>query len=140
VLSRVRVVVREIRDNKIVLSATLSDLLTFETEAKCLARGERMTTKHKVIGTDTRYIGDELKFLRGARVRIIAVLHDALRPGADVDGDDYLVRDDDHLARLGGITRFDRIEVAPFIGERLSFVTSDPRAIDLECFAALKHG
>ena len=97
-----------------------------------------MQGAEKVIGTDTRYIGDELEFLRGARVRIIAVMHDALRPGADLDSDGSLVRDDDHLVRVGGVTRFDRIEVAPFIGDRVSFVTSDPRAIDLEGFASLR--
>ena len=64
----------------------------------------------------------------------MAVLKDALR----VEEHGYLT-DDDAIARAGGVTVFDRIEVAPWIEKegRFSFVTSDPKAVDLTAFAHL---
>jgi len=43
------------------------------------------------------------------------------------------------LARCGGITKYDRVEVQPWIERegRYSFVTSDPLAVDLACFQHL---
>jgi hypothetical protein len=60
-----------------------------------------------------------------------------MRPVVNVDADDYFVTDDDVLARLGGVTKQDRLDVAHADGSA-SFVHCDPRAIDLECFASLK--
>jgi hypothetical protein len=62
-------------------------------------------------------------------------LETALVSVADVS---YL-RDEDALARAGGVTADDRVEVQPWLAdeERWSFVTSDPRAIDLACFRGL---
>jgi hypothetical protein len=39
------------------------------------------------------------------------------------------------------VTADDRIEVQPWLEaeSRFSFVTSDPRAVDLECFAHLRR-
>ena len=120
---------------------------------------------NKVIGTVTTYHGDEHPYLRGHKVRIVAVLKNALleessaldsssgvdehaeggavhaaKPDIDVDGPDYdHISDDEDLARAGGVTRDDRIEVQPWIEreDRFSFVTSDPRAVDLGCFESL---
>jgi len=74
-------------------------------------------------------------------VRIIAVLKNAARPDIDVDGPDYAhISDEDDLARAGGVTAADRLEVQPWMEKegRFSFVTSDPRAMDLACFASTK--
>lgn len=88
----------------------------------------------RVIGRRTTYHGDEHRYLRGHDVVIVAVLKDALH----VEEHGYLKTDDDVRA-AGGVGANDRIEVAPFLPRegRLSFVTSDPRAIDLEAFRHL---
>ena len=94
----------------------------------------------KVIGTITTYHGQEHRYLAGHKVRIVAVLKNAAKPDIDVDGPDYAHLDDDQdIARAGGVTAHDRIEVQPWIEkeERFSFVSSDPRAIDLDCFKHL---
>ncbi len=96
----------------------------------------------KTIGTTTTYTGTEHRYLRGQRVRIIAVLKNAARPDIDVDGPDYdHIDDEDELARAGGVTADDRIEVQPWLEDeqRWSFVSSDPRAADLACFAQLRR-
>ena len=66
---------------------------------------------------------------------------DAARPDIDVEGPDYdHISDEDDLARAGGVTSDDRIDVQPWIEKegRFSFVTSDPKAMDLACFADTK--
>ena len=96
----------------------------------------------KTIGTTTTYTGTEHGFLRGQKVRIVAVLKNAARADIDVDGTDYdHISDEDELARAGGVTADDRVEVQPWMEEegRFSFVTSDPRAVDLACFAHLRR-
>jgi len=94
----------------------------------------------KTIGTITTCQSDEHRYLAGHKVRIVAVLKNAARPGIDVDGPDYQhITDDDDLARAGGVSADDRIEVQPWITkeDRFSFVSSDPKACDLACFAHL---
>ncbi len=93
----------------------------------------------KTIGLETVYRGSEHRYLGGLRVRIVAVLKGAAREGRDPDEDYAYLKDDDEIARAGGVTADDRIEVQPWMEkeQRFSFVTSDPRAIDLECFAEL---
>jgi hypothetical protein len=94
----------------------------------------------KILGSTTTYHGTEHPYLKGYKVRIVAVLKNAARPDIDVDGPDYAtISDEDDLARTGGVTADDRIEVQPWLKEisRFSFVTSDPRAIDLACFKKL---
>ncbi|MBN1336436.1 MAG: hypothetical protein JXB39_10790 [Deltaproteobacteria bacterium] len=88
----------------------------------------------KVIGTVTRYTGTEHGYLTGYKVRVVAVF----KPR----NDSAYLTDDDEIARAGGVTGADRFEVQPRIREegRFSFVTSDPRAVDLEAFAHLAHG
>jgi hypothetical protein len=50
------------------------------------------------------------------------------------------VNDDYKLSRLGGVTKDDRLDVAPVKADgSTSFVHYDPRAIDLACFAHLKN-
>lgn len=95
----------------------------------------------ETIGTVTRYHGTEHGYLRGYDVRIVAVLHKGnTAPDADgeIPGYEHLDNDTD-IARFGGVTANDRIEVAPFIEKegRFSWVTSDPKAEDLACFAGL---
>jgi hypothetical protein len=94
----------------------------------------------KILGRTTTYHGTEHPYLNGYKVRIIAVLKNAARPDIDVDGPDYAhLSDEDDLARAGGVTADDRIEVQPWMEKegRFSFVTSDPRAVDLACFRKL---
>lgn len=94
----------------------------------------------KILGSTTTYHGTEHPYLKGYKVRIVAVLKNAARPDIDVDGPDYAnLSDDDDLARAGGVTADDRIEVQPWMEKegRFSFVTSDPRAVDLACFRKL---
>ena len=94
----------------------------------------------KILGSTTTYHGTEHPYLNGYRVRIVAVLKNAARPDIDVDGPDYAnVSDEDDLARAGGVTAADRLEVQPWMEKegRFSFVTSDPRAMDLACFKKL---
>ena len=94
----------------------------------------------KVIGTITTYHGQEHRYLAEHKVRIVAVLKNAAKPGIDVDGPDYAnLSDDEDIARAGGVTAHDRIEVQPFIEKegRFSFVTSDPKAVDLAAFERL---
>jgi hypothetical protein len=93
----------------------------------------------KTIGTITTYDGDEIPGLKETRVRIFGVMRGALRAGVDVDAADYFVSDEATLARLGGVTKDDRLDVAHVRADgSASFVHCDPRAIDLECFADLK--
>ena len=95
-----------------------------------------MTGRYRTFlaGTVTRYTGTEHGYLTGSKVRVVAVL----RPG---DDGDYLT-DDNEIARAGGVTAADRIEVQPWLERegRFSLVTSDPRAVDLEAFADLASG
>lgn len=92
----------------------------------------------KLIGTTTTYISDEIPGLRGREVRITGVMRGALLPSVDVDADDYFVSDDATLARLGGVTANDRIDIAHIRGNgSTSFVHCDARAVDLLCFADL---
>jgi hypothetical protein len=87
----------------------------------------------RVIGRRVTYHGDEHPYLAGHELVIVAVLR-ALQ-----DGDRRALTSEDEVHAAGGVTADDRIEVAPFIKEenRFSFVTSDPRAIDLDAFRHL---
>lgn len=93
----------------------------------------------KTIGTITTYDGSEHLYLRGHKLRIVAVLPRAAASDFDPDRDGAALRDDDEVERAGGVTAHDRIEVQPWLEreQRWSFVTSDPRAIDLACFRHL---
>lgn len=72
--------------------------------------------------------------LRGYDVVIVAVLKGALC----IEEYGHLTCEEE-VRGAGGVDAGDRIEIAPFLPKegRLSFVTSDPRAIDLEAFRYL---
>jgi len=91
----------------------------------------------RVIGRRTTYHGDEHPYLRGYDVVIVAVLKDALR----VEEHGHLTTDEE-VRGAGGVSADDRIEIAPFLPKegRLSFATSEPRAIHLEVFSHLARG
>ena len=95
----------------------------------------------KVLGTVTTYHGTEHPYLRGHKVRIIAVFKNAARRDHDPDAEDGYLRDEADIARSGGVTADDRVEVQPWLEKegRFSFVSSDPRAVDLECLAHLSR-
>ena len=91
----------------------------------------------KIIGTLTTCDSAEHRYLRGYKVKIIAIM----RPGATEDDDGLYLTDDADIARAGGVSAGDRVEVAPILEKgRPSFVTSDPKAVDLGCFASLTRG
>jgi hypothetical protein len=88
----------------------------------------------KVVGITTTYVGHTIPGYHGKRVRILAVM----RAGTDPDGDEHYVTSDATLARLGGVTKHDRVDVAEVRANgTLSFVSCDPLATELECFASL---
>ncbi len=93
----------------------------------------------KTIGIITKYHGTEHRHIQGQKVRIIAVFKNAARTDYDPDVEDGYLSDDDAIARRGGVTADDRVEVQPWIEKegRFSFASSDPRAPDLECYAHL---
>lgn len=87
----------------------------------------------RIIGAITRYDGTEHSYLRGLKVRIVAVLKGTAAPNRDPDADYPCLRDEQDVLRSGGLTEHDRVEVQPWIEEegRFSFVASDARAVDL---------
>lgn len=93
----------------------------------------------KTIGTTTTYDGDEHPYLRGQRVRVVGVMKGAAASDDDPDREGSYLRDEEDVVRAGGVTADDRVEVQPWLEreQRWSFVTSDPRAIDLACFRHL---
>jgi len=99
----------------------------------------RQNAAKPVIGRTTTYHGTEHAYLKGYTVKIIAVIKNAARPDYDPDEDEQYITGEEELARAGGVTAADRIEVQPWIEKegRFSFVSSDPKATDLECFAGL---
>ena len=94
----------------------------------------------QVIGKVTTYVGTEHRHLTGCTVRIVAVLKGAALAQPPDDG--LHIGNDDDLVEAGGVTPDDRVEVQPWLEAegRFSFVTSDPRATDLECFRHLTTG
>jgi hypothetical protein len=93
----------------------------------------------KILGSTTTYHGTEHPYLCGLKVRIVGVMKRAAAPDYDPERDGSYLRDEEEIARAGGVAADDRVEVQPWLTEeqRWSFVTSDPRAIDLACFRGL---
>jgi len=93
----------------------------------------------KNLGIVTTYRGTEHPYLRGHKVRVIAVFKNAARPDYDPEAEDGYLTDEADIARSGGVTADDRVEVQPWLEKegRFSFASSDPRAIDLACYAHL---
>ena len=97
-----------------------------------------MKEHRPVIGEITTYVGDQIPAAKGQRVRIVGVLRGALCNDADVDLESNYVTDSAILARFGGVTKEDRVEVV-FLRPDGSTILGryDPRAIDLALFAHL---
>jgi hypothetical protein len=94
------------------------------------------TDPARVIGRRTTCDSEEHPYLRGYEVVVVAVLKNALR----TEGCEYLTTED-AVQAAGGVGPDDRVEVGVILpNEGLSFVTSDPRAIDLEAFRFLARG
>jgi hypothetical protein len=55
----------------------------------------------KTLGTITTYRGSEHPYLRGQRVRIVAVLKHAARSDYDPDADGSYITDEEELLRAG---------------------------------------
>ena len=83
-----------------------------------------------IIGRTTTYHGSEHRYLAGYTVRIVAVMKGAAGPDFDADVDSPYLTDDRDVARAGGVTENDRVEVQPWIEKegRITFVT-------MACFA-----
>jgi hypothetical protein len=93
------------------------------------------TDPTRVIGRRTTCDSDEHPYLRGHEVVVVAVLKNALR----VEEHEYLTTEE-AVRTAGGVGPDDRVEIAPILPKKgLSFVTSDPRAVDLEAFRFLAH-
>ena len=94
----------------------------------------------RVIGSTTVYEGRSQAYLRGHQLKIVAVLKGRADPDADVDDENAYITDDDDLARVGGVTADDRVEVLPWIEKenRWSFASSDPLVYELTLFKHLK--
>lgn len=75
------------------------------------------TTTAATIGTTATYTGTAHRWMTGLLVKIVAVHR----------GEDFMVDNDDDLARVGGIRPTDMVEVAPWLAKekRFSWVTSD---------------
>ena len=108
---------------------------------KARKRKNKREGAEPVIGRITKYVGTEHAHLQGYTVKIIAVIKNAARPDYDPDADGQYITDEKELDRADGVTADDRIEVQPFLEKegRYSFVSSDPLATDLECFAFLRR-
>jgi len=85
----------------------------------------------KIIGRRARYKGEEHPYL--SQVVIIRAMI-AQEPDEFDDPDNHLYLDNDaDIEAAGGVKPTDRVEVRPVLPDgRLSWVTSDPRMIDLE--------
>lgn len=91
------------------------------------------TDPARVIGRRTTCDSAEHPYLRGYDVVVVAVFKNALI----AEECPYLTTEEEVRA-AGGVGSDDRVEVAPILPrEGLSFVTSDPKAIDLKCFRYL---
>lgn len=101
--------------------------------------GDTEDDMSKVIGVITTYRGTEHACLRNHQIKVLAVFKGAASPDYDPDTDLPIATTDEELAKLGGLDANDRVEVVPWLPTegRFSFVTSDPRAVDLACFAEL---
>ncbi len=92
-----------------------------------------------IIGTTTTYHGTEHRYLAGHKLRIVSVMRGGAAPVWDPEADFAWLSTDAELARAGGVSADDRVEVQPWLEteRRYSFVTSNPRAVDLAAFAHL---
>ena len=82
-----------------------------------------------VTGSTAHYLGSEVPFL--TKVKIVGVVKRYQYP--------FVIDEESLLERLGGVDKEDRVIVVPWIHkeQRWSFVTSDPRAVDIDVFQHL---
>jgi len=95
----------------------------------------------QVIGAVTTYLGEEHGYMKGYKVKIIAVLTNAASPDYDPDAETSCsITDDEELQHRGGVTANDRLDVQPWIEKegRFSWVSSDARVTDTEMFKHLR--
>ena len=102
-----------------------------ETKMSKQTKKTKQAEAAQVIGAVTTYLGNDYGMKPGHKVKIIAVL--------PKDEDAY-IRDDDELARRGGVKASDRVEIAPWIEKegRFSWVSNDPMSTELEAFKKLR--
>ena len=93
----------------------------------------------RIIGKTTTYQGKEHRSITGRTVRIIAVLKGAATQKQNPDADDAYLSSDEAIVAAGGVSADDRVEVLVWgeAQQRFSFVSMDPLATDLACFAHL---
>ncbi len=93
----------------------------------------------RIIGKTTTYQGKEHRSITGRTVRIIAVLKGAATQNHNPDADDAYLNSDEAIVAAGGVSADDRVEVLVWgeAQQRFSFVSMDPLATDLACFAHL---
>lgn len=93
----------------------------------------------RIIGKTTTYQGKEHRSITGRTVRIIGVLKGAATQNHNPDADDAYLNSDEAIVAAGGVSADDRVEVLVWgeAQQRFSFVSMDPLATDLACFAHL---
>jgi len=93
----------------------------------------------RIVGKTTTYQGKEHRSITGRTVRIIAVLKGAATQNHNPDADDAYLSSDEAIVAAGGVSADDRVEVLVWgeAQQRFSFVSMDPLATDLACFAHL---
>ena len=58
----------------------------------------------KILGSTTTYHGTEQPYLRGYKVRIVAVMKRRAAPDHDLDRDGSYLRDEHEITRAGGVS------------------------------------
>jgi hypothetical protein len=86
----------------------------------------------KIVGNTTTYHGTEHPYLCGLKVRIVAVMKGAAAPDHDPDHDGSYLRDEDEIARAGGVTAEDRVEVQPRVVRAGPTTKGDPMSTKKE--------
>ena len=97
-----------------------------------------------ILNRITTYTGseDHMKWATHEhKIKIVGVLRGADDPSLGED-DVYLDTDAESIAQDGGLTEFDRVECVVWHPKRKtwSWVTCDPRAVDLWCWPEIKAG
>ena len=94
----------------------------------------------KTIGMTTTYQGTEHAYLNGLKVRILGVIRRGAAEDFNPEAPDTYLKSEYTIDQVGGVSAEDRLEVQPWLKDegRYSWVTSDPKAVDLKCYAHLK--
>ena len=91
----------------------------------------------KLIGAETLYLGTEISWAAGCRVRIRKVLSNCIGPNWEAENESD---DEETILLEGGVTAYDRLEVdfRRADGVWLTRMAEYPRAVDLEIFADVR--